>query len=123
MHRTLFQTTALLSAAVLTTACAASSPAARQAQSGAVCQAGRPVLVVRNDSGMTLQIVESRIGSGGRQVVAEVGAGRTEVNIRNDYSYGYSAEPSGGGQFLAGTTSRARVPDRAVSMERQCRPS
>lgn len=123
MHRSLFQTTTLLAAAVLTAACAASSPAAREARSGAVCDAGRPVLVIRNDSGMTLQIVESRIGSGGRQVVAEIGPGRTEVNVRNDWSYGYSAEPSGGGQTLAGTTSRARVPERTVSMERECRPS
>lgn len=123
MHRTLFQTAALLAAAVLFAACATASPSARQARSGVVCEEGRPVLVVRNDSGLTLQIVESRIGSGGRQVVAEVGSGRTEVNIRNDWSYGYSAEPSGGGQVLAGTTSRARVPDRAVSMERECRPS
>lgn len=123
MHRVLIQTTALLAAAVLTAACAASPAGTRQPRSGAVCEEGRPVLVVRNDSGLTLQVVESRIGSGGRQVVAEIGSGRTEVNIRNDWSYGYNAEPSGGGQTLAATTSRARVPERAVSMERECRAS
>ena len=83
--------------------------------------AGRMVLVIGNYSGVDMEIVESRRGSGGRTVIAIVGSGGVqEVTIRNDYEYDYSARPAGGRTTVA-ATSRYRVRDRAVTLTRECR--
>lgn len=122
MHRSLIRTTPLLAAALLVNACAGATTGTRQPRSGVVCEDGRPVLIVRNDSGMTLQIVESRIGSGGRMVIREIGPGRHEIDVRNDWTYSYSAQRAGGGNTLAATSWRGQ-PDRSVTLDRECRPA
>lgn len=124
MHRSLLRTTPLLAAVALTTACATATPP-RPGPSlvwDRVCDQGRPVLVVRNESPYSVQVVESRIGSGRREVVAELGPGRHEVRVRNEPGYSYRVERLGGGTLRA-STSRASLQERAVSVERECRPS
>ena len=74
-------------------ACARQAPAPPTDTETSVCQ-GTRMLVVRNNTGHSMDIVESRIGSGARDVVATVGPGRHEMTIRNGYSY--HARPSPG---------------------------
>lgn len=124
MHRSLLRTTPLLAAVALTTACATSTPPPSGPSPvwGRVCNQGRPVLVVRNESPYSVQVVESRIGSGRRDVVAELGPGRHEVHVRNEPGYSYRVERLGGGAVRA-STSRASLRAQAISLERECRPS
>lgn len=77
-------------------------------------------MVVRNNTGGEVEIVESRRGSGARTVIAYVRAGVQEIPIRNDYEYAYSARAVGGSTTIA-TTNRSRVRDRAVELVRECR--
>jgi hypothetical protein len=123
MHPLLLRTTPLLATLVLAAACASSRPqASAAALSGYVCDQGNPVLVVRNTSGREVEIVESRTGSGGRAVIAVVGSGRHEVRIRNETAYSYVAQEVGGGTVFS-ATSRPRVRERAVILEKECRES
>ena len=80
----------------------------------------RTVLVVRNQSGGDIEIVESRRGSGGRTVIAIVGPGTSEVRIHSEPEYVYSARHVGGRTIIT-ATSRSRVRDHAVTMSRECR--
>jgi hypothetical protein len=119
MHRPLFRIVPLLAMAALTAACASSRPRpAAEPTSGIRCETGRPVLVVRNDSGREVEIVESRIGSGGRTVIALVPSGRHEVAIRNEFGYGYVAQFAQTDQVVAGATLAHR--SREVTLERTC---
>jgi len=120
MYRALIQTS-LLAAAAVAAGCASSGvqPAA-EPTSGVVCENGSAVLVVRNASGREVEIVESRIGSGGRVVVAIVGQGRHEVAIRNEWVYAYAAKPAGDDRVMA-ATSMTRTRDRSVTLERDCK--
>jgi|GEM_PF-6699994 len=120
MYRALFKATPLLAAIVLSTACASSNVRGGQREWSAPCSTGDAVLIVRNDSGGEVEIVESRIGSGGRTAIAVVGSGRHELRIRNEPTYSYHAQRVGGGAVLAGT-SRPRASDRDVVLERECR--
>lgn len=90
-----------------------------QAPVGQPCPERR-VLVVRNNTGGEVEIVESRTGSGARTVIAYVRAGVQEIPIRNDYEYAYSARAVGGRTTMA-TTNRTRVRDRTVELIRECR--
>lgn len=121
MYRALVHTSLFAAAGLITAGCASSGvqPAAEPA-SGVVCQTGSAVLVVRNASGREVEIVESRIGSGGRVVVAIVGQGRHEVAIRNEWGYSYAAKPAGDDRVLA-ATSLTRTRDRSVTLERDCK--
>lgn len=121
MYRSLVPTSLFAAAALAAAGCASSrvQPAA-ESLSGVVCETGSPVLVVRNASGREVEIVESRIGSGGRAVVAIVGQGRHEVAIRNEWVYSYAAQPAGDDRVLA-ATSLTRTRDRSVTLERDCK--
>ncbi|HEX6911734.1 MAG TPA: hypothetical protein VF142_15130 [Longimicrobium sp.] len=122
MHRIRVQAAPLLAALVLSSACASGGVQPGQAGHDDDCENSSAVLVVRNQSGGEVQIVETRIGSGGRTVVTTLGPGRHEVRIRNEPGYAYAAERVGGGATLA-VTSRPRAGDRAVTLERECRSS
>ena len=122
MHRILVQAAPLVAAIVFSSACASAGVQPGQAEQDDDCQNSNAVLVVRNETGGEVQIVESRIGSGGQTVVTTLGPGRHEVRIRNEPGYSYSAQRVGGGATLA-ATSRPRAGDRAVTLERECRPS
>ncbi len=122
MYRMLVRATPLAAALVLSTACASAGVQAGQAPSDDYCQNSNAVLIVRNETGGDVQIVESRTGSGGRTVVTTLGPGRHEVRIRNEPDYAYSAERVGGGETFA-ATSAPRAGDRSVVLERECRPS
>ncbi len=85
------------------------------------CPDGSPVLIVRNHSGVRLEIIETRSGSGGRNtVVAYAGPGTTEVSIRRDPDYHYSARPVGG-ETTAAAETRPRARDRQIDFSRECR--
>lgn len=122
MIRSLLRTMPL-AAAVLTAACAASAPPrSGPPVAGRLCEVGRPVLVVRKESAYSVQVVASGTGSGSRHVVAELGPGRHEVRTPNDRGYDYRVERIGGGAVRV-TTTRASLHTRAVSLQRECRPS
>ena len=123
MHRSPLRTAPLLAAAVLTAACAASAPPrSGPPAAGRLCEAGRPVLVVRNESAYSVQVVARRMGWGRREVVAELGPGRHEVRIPNDRGYSYRVERLDG-RAVPVTTTRASLHTYAVSLERECRPT
>lgn len=123
MHRSLLRTAPLLAAVALTTACAASAPPrSGPPAAGPLCEAGRPVLVVRNEAAYSVQVVARRMGRGSREVLAELGPGRHEVRLPNDRGYTYRVERIGGGAIPV-TTTRASLHTRAVSLERECRPT
>lgn len=114
--------TPLLAAVVLSNACAAAGARAAQPDGQVPCAQGVPVIVVRNETGGDVQIVESRIGSGGRTPITVLSPGRHEVRVRNDYDYAYAAQRVDGGAVLA-ATSMSRQAASAVTIERECRPS
>lgn len=122
MHRILVQAAPLFAALVLSSACASAGMQAAEAEHDDYCENSNAMLIVRNQTSGEVQIVESRIGSGGMTVVTTLGPGRHEVRIRNEPGYSYSAQRVGGGATLA-ATSRPRAGDRAVTLERECRPS
>lgn len=121
MRTASFKSAPLLASLVLAAGCASSrvQPAAA-GPVDYVCERGNPVLVVRNASGREVEIVETRIGSAGRAVIAVVGNGRHEVRIRNESRFAYAAQPVGGGTVYA-VTSRGRVRERTVLLEKACR--
>lgn len=80
----------------------------------------RRVLMVRNNTGTEMEIVESRRGSGARTVIAYARSGVQEIPIKNDYEYAYSARPVEGKTVIS-TTNRPRVRDRTVELTRECR--
>ena len=122
MYRALSKATPLLAVLVLSTACASSRLQGGEPDSAPDCAAGNAVLIVRNESGGDVEIVETRIGSGGRTAIAVVGTGRHEVRIRNESAYAYHAQRVGGGTVLA-ATSRPRMGEREVTLQRECRGS
>ncbi len=120
MNRNSFQNSLLIVVVLGSSACASQPKVAEEpAPVGQPCPERR-VLVVRNNSGGEVEIVESRRGSGARTVVAYVRTGVQEISIRNDYEYAYSARAVGGRTTIA-TTNRTRVSDRAVELVRECR--
>jgi hypothetical protein len=122
MLRALFKASPLLAAAVLSNACASSGVRAADREGRVPCAQGDAVIVVRNETRADVEIVETRIGSGGRTSVAVLSPGRHEVRVRNDYSYSYSAQRVSGGAVLA-ATSMTRQAAAAVTIERECRTS
>ena len=118
MQRSWLPRTLVLSAAMIAPACGrpfSSPPLTTQA---ALWCEETPVLIVRNDSGGDVEIRESR--SGLRLVIAMLGAGRHEISIRAETGYSYSAARVGGGTILS-ATSRPRVREHAVTLDRECR--
>jgi len=118
MTRALLRATPLLAAAALTAACATASRS--RTEPVAVCDTGRAVLVVRNDSAREVEIVESRIGSGALVVVGLVPTGRQELPIRNEPGYSYHARVPGSRAVLASSSQRP-FDSRSVTLERTCR--
>ncbi|HEU0012945.1 MAG TPA: hypothetical protein VFQ45_04640 [Longimicrobium sp.] len=117
MTRALRHTLPLLT---LTLAAACASASRTRTAYPAPCESGTAVLMVRNDSGRDVEIVESRIGSGALTVVAVIPTGRHEVKVRNESGYSYSARAVGGGPIVASTNLR-RTTNRFVTFERECR--
>lgn len=79
----------------------------------------RAVLVVRNMSGGEVEIVEDS-GSGGGAVIAVVGEGTHELDIRGENGYSYFARRlMGSGDIRAFGHRRARD----VVLDRECRIS
>lgn len=120
MNWNMVQTPLLLLTFVGVSACASRRVTSEQSTPSREPCAGRMVLVIGNNSGVEMEIVESRRGSGGRTVIAIVSSGGVrEIPIRNDYEYDYSARAIGGRTTVA-ATSRYRVRDRAVTLTRVC---
>lgn len=90
MQKNSLRATLFVACGALAAGCAKQAPAEPTERVSGVCD-GERLLVVRNNTGYTMDIVESRIGSGARVVIASVGPGRHEIAIRNAYSY--SARP------------------------------
>jgi hypothetical protein len=110
--RPVFALSAFLPVAVLLSACVTTP---QEEPEGDWCSE-LPILVVRNDSGTSVDIVETRRGN--LNVIATVGPGRHELEIRREAAYSYSAR-SPNGQLLA-TLNRPRARDRTVTLERRC---
>ena len=124
MIRALFKAAPFFAAAVLAAACASAGGPAAQSSGRMPCAEGNAVIVVRNQTNAVVQIVESRIGSGLRSVIGEVGPGRHELRVRNDYSYAYAAQRvDGAGGVLAVTSRPRRRASSAVRISRECRPT
>lgn len=124
MIRALFKATPLFAAAVLTAACASAGGPPAQSDGQVPCAQGDAVIVVRNQTNAVVQIVESRIGSGLRSIIGEVGPGRHELRVRNDYTYAYAAQRvDGRGGVLAVTSRPRRLASAAVRINRECRPT
>jgi hypothetical protein len=112
-------------AALLAAAGCATAGASGAQRPGAwgVCETGEAVLVVRNNSGQTVEIVESSINSAARPVIASLTTGSHEVRVRNEPGYSYTAQLVGPQGRTLAATSRPRNRDRQVILERRCRPS
>lgn len=124
MLRARFEVSVLLAVAMVTAACASAGGPAAQSDGRVPCAQGDAVIVVRNQTNAVVQIVESRIGSGLRSVIGEVGPGRHELRVRNDYSYAYAAQRvDGAGGVLAATSRPRRLASSAVRINRECRPT
>ena len=119
MRHTTYRTLFLLPAAALFAACASSSGAGQPAP-GPACEVGTPVLIIRNDSGRDVEIVEARGGRAG-SVIGIVSGGRHEILLRNLSGYSYHARPAGGGRPVA--YSHRSSAGSTVSLERICRTS
>ena len=121
MQRSWLPRTLVLSAVMLAPACGQPSSNPPLATQPARWCEETPVLIVHNNSGGDVEIRESQSGgSGARVVIAMLGAGRHEISIRGESGYAYSAAQVGGGTVLS-STSRPRVRDHAVTLERECR--
>ena len=118
MRHVPYRTLVLLPAAALLAACASSS-GARQPAAGPACEVGTPVLVIRNDSGRDVEIVEQRAGRGAGSVIGILPGGRHEILLRNLRGYSYYARSAGGGALLA-SAHRSRA-GSTVTLERICR--
>lgn len=112
MHRPLAVLASILAFSLGLPACVTT---AQEEPDGEWCT-GTPILVVRNDSGTSVEIVESRRGS--VSVISTVGPGRHHLEIRPEAAYSYSAR-SLTGELLA-TLDRPRARDRTVTLERRC---
>jgi hypothetical protein len=110
--RPVFALSAFLPVAVLLSACVTTP---QEEPEGDWCS-GLPILVVRNDSGTSIEIVETRRGN--LNVIATVGPGRHELEIRREAAYSYLAR-SLTGEVLV-TMNRPRARDRTVLLERRC---
>ena len=110
----------LFGAVLFASSCASQSKRLEEAPTTVEPCEGRLVLAVRNNTDVEMEIVESQRGSGGRVVIAVVGPGYSEVPIRKEPGFSYSARPVGGGATAA-ATSRPRVRDRAVTLNRVCK--
>jgi hypothetical protein len=118
MQRSWLPRTLVLAAVMVAPACGRpSSNPPLTTQAARWCEE-TPVLIIHNNSGGDVEIRESR--SGARVVIAMLGAGRHEISIRGESGYSYSAAQVGGGTVLS-ATSRPRVRDHAVTLERECR--
>lgn len=107
----------LLLAPILAAGCSP-TPTAEPAPT-ATWSDGHPVLVVRNNTGMDVEIVESRRLSSSLRVIAEVGPGQhRQVSIRGETGYHYSARPVGSKTSINGETN-GRTDQ--VLMTRECR--
>lgn len=88
---------------------------------------GPAVLIVQNNSGREIEIVEVRRLSGGRHVVAVLGPGRHEISARPEREIGYAARAAEGGPSLRvqrlNPTGRTRVPLDDIKLTKVCRDS
>jgi hypothetical protein len=83
---------------------------------------GQAVLIIENDSGTDLDVMEARVGGGGRTVIATVGPGYHEVLIRGEPGFYYFTRRTQTGTTVVTESRRASVRD-PVRMRRECRSS
>jgi len=82
---------------------------------------GQAVLIVENDSGYQLDVVEAASIGGSRTVIASVGTGYHEVLIRREGGYYYFTRRVRGGPTEASESMSASARDQ-VRIRRECRP-
>lgn len=121
MLRVLVKATPLVAAAVLSNACASAGMRAKQNE-GIPCEQGVAVIVVQNNSGSDVQILESR-GTYPGTPITVLPTGRHEVRVRNDYSYGYAARRTDGAYHPLVNTRGVRRERSPVTIQRECRAS
>lgn len=107
-----------MSTLVLVAACVSAGSGGEQPAPVERCE-GRAVLMVRNSTGGDIELHESR--NGARTLIAVLGPGVHEIDIRNESGYSYVARPIYDEDAYA-ATSRPRARDRRnVAMSRECR--
>jgi hypothetical protein len=99
---------------VVTVSCGSAN--ARVADEYLLCPSGQAVLVVRNNDS-DVEIVEARAGSGARAVIAIVGRGSHQVQIRNTGGYYYYARRLDDGRYVSQRGGRRG----SVELHRECR--
>jgi len=81
---------------------------------------GQAVLIIENDSGYELDVLEARSTGGGRTVIATVGPGYHQVLIRPEGGYYYFTRRAQTRTTETSESMRASASDR-VRMRRECR--
>jgi hypothetical protein len=108
---------ALLGAILLAGAGCAASAGARQPQTQEDC-AGTAVLLVENQVGFAVDILETHRGTNATAMIAQVGPGSHEITIRSEAEYSYRALAP---RSTAIQDQRRVTRGSAVRLVRQCR--
>ncbi len=82
--------------------------------------AGQAILIIENDAGYDLDVLEARSGGGGRTVIGTVGAGYHEILVRREGGYYYFTRRTQTGTTVASESMRASARDQ-VRLRRECR--
>jgi hypothetical protein len=108
---------ALLAAAVTAVSCApASYSRPLRVHAAESCQPKRAVLVVRNESGYDVDIMQHQRRTGATHLLALVRPGRHELNIPTDIPYTYTARRGGA------NVSNPPIPSQnPVTLDIECR--
>jgi hypothetical protein len=110
LHATLF------AAVLIAAGCAPASRTSPRITTPEACQPARVVLVVRNETGYDLDIMQHERRSGTTRLLTMVSVGRHEVDIPNDAMYSYSARHDG-----ATVTGIPFAWRKDVTLEIECR--
>jgi hypothetical protein len=81
---------------------------------------GEAILIIENDAGFDLDVLEARSGRGGRTVIATVGPGYHEILVRREGGYYYFTSRVQTGNTVVSESMRASARDR-VRLRRECR--
>jgi len=81
---------------------------------------GQAILIVENDAGYGLDVLEARSGGGGRTVITTVGTGYHEILVRREGGYYYFTRRAQTGITVVSESMRASARDR-VRLRRECR--
>lgn len=114
-----FPTTVLLLSVALVTSCSTSRAGGQPPDTMDWCEEGQGVLVVRNELGHDIEIIETRRGPAARVIVAVLPQGYHEVEIRTEPGYSYSARALGDRRIVA--TQFRRSAGDSVILSRECR--